>query len=162
MTQECKRFFILLKMGLPVQVCPDLKDKMYEIVAQDRMKLQADKHRQERCFEEGDWVLQKIGTVAYKLELPPESGIHPIFHVSCLKAKLGQHITPIPTLRPVDDHEHLSPAPKGLLQQRTVQLRRRPVTEVLVHWEGSSAEDATWELLSQLQQQYPHLVGKVL
>jgi hypothetical protein len=29
-------------------------------------------------------VLQNIGTMEYKLELPASSRVHPIFHVSCL------------------------------------------------------------------------------
>ena len=81
------------------------------------MKFHADKHRSERSFSVGDWVylrlqpyrsishktfnklsprfygpfqvLQKIGAVTYKLDLPPGSQIHPVFHVSYLKAKLG-------------------------------------------------------------------------
>ena len=163
------------------------------VAAQAKMKLQADKHRQEKSFELGDWVflrlqpfkqhslrwskvgklapkffgrfqiLQKVGSVAYKLDLPSTSGVHLVFHVSCLKAKIGHSIIPIATLPPVDAHGHIIPEPKAILQQRQCQLRRyKTATEVLVHWEGSSPADATWELLHQLQVQYPHLVGKVL
>jgi hypothetical protein len=37
-------------------------------------------------------VLQKIGTMAYKLELSAYSQVHPIFHVSCLNKVIGDKI----------------------------------------------------------------------
>lgn len=38
-------------------------------------------------------ILQRNGPVAYKLELPTRSRIHPVFHVSVLKKKLGSDTT---------------------------------------------------------------------
>lgn len=99
------------------------------------MKQQADQHRSERSFEEGDWIflrlqpykqmslkqlnkdnklaskyygpynmLQKIGGMAYKLELPASSQVHPIFHVSCLKKVIWDKI-PIQTILSKLDEE---------------------------------------------------------
>ena len=86
--------------------------------AQQRMQHQADKHRQERSFDVGDWVyvklqphiqqsiqrqsnqklsykyfgpyfiLQTVGKVAFKLQLPATSKVHPVLHVSQLKKAL--------------------------------------------------------------------------
>uniref|UniRef100_A0A2N9IS51 Reverse transcriptase n=1 Tax=Fagus sylvatica TaxID=28930 RepID=A0A2N9IS51_FAGSY len=162
------------------------------VAAQERMKLQADKNRTEREFLVGDWVylrlqpfkqrsmhqkmgklapkfygpyqiLEKVGAVAYKLDLPNDALIHPVFHVSCLKAKLGQSILPLNKLPPVNSLGHITPEPVQILQQRHITTRRQQKgTEVLVQWEGASKADATWEVLLKLQQQFPHLVGKVL
>uniref|UniRef100_A0A2N9JAD1 Chromo domain-containing protein n=1 Tax=Fagus sylvatica TaxID=28930 RepID=A0A2N9JAD1_FAGSY len=97
-----------------------------------------------------------------KLELPEGACIHPVFHESFLKAKLGETITPISRLPPTDALGHLSPQPARILETRTIKKRRLPaVTEVLVQWEGGDPDDATWELLFKLQEDYPHLVGKV-
>jgi hypothetical protein len=49
-------------------------------------------------------VLQKIGTMAYKLELSASSRVHPVFHVSCLKKVIGDKI-PVQTILPELDDE---------------------------------------------------------
>jgi len=161
-------------------------------LAQNRMKVYADKNRSEREFEVGDWVylrlqpyrqktmavrknlklsprffgpfqvVQRIGQVAYKLDLPSSARVHPIFHVSCLKKKLGHKITPLATLPPVDDKGEILPEPELIQDRRSTKQRGRAITEVLIHWTGTSAEEDSWESLWKLQQQFPHLVGKVL
>ena len=106
-------------------------------------------------------VLERIREVAYKLDLPLDSAIHPVFHVSCLKAKLGNHNISISQLPAVNSQGILTPELAAVLQSRTIQLWRRTITQLLIQWQGGSVDDATWEDLFSLQQQFPHLVGKM-
>lgn len=46
--------------------------------------------------------------------------------------------------------------PKAILDWRTRQLRNRTITKVLIQWHELAPEDATWETLHQLQQQFPN------
>nr|GEV41505.1 hypothetical protein [Tanacetum cinerariifolium] len=99
--------------------------------AQARMKKYADQKRRDLNFSVGDFILvklqpyrqlsvklhknqklrmcyfgpfqiiQKVGLVAYKLELPSTSRIHPVFHVSFLKPCVGdpsEQYIPLPLL----------------------------------------------------------------
>lgn len=130
--------------------------------AQNRMKVQADKNRHERTFQVGDWVyvklqpyvqqsvqrrtsnklsykyfgpyliLQKIGQVAYKLQLPASSQIHPVIHVSQLKKAL-----PPNTTISNDADLHLltmfsSLPPTQVLDTRMQQVGGQVVSSVLV------------------------------
>ena len=140
------------------------------------MKQQADQHRSERSFEEGDWVflrlqpykqmslkqlnkdnklspkyygpykvLQKIGSMAYKLELPATSRVHPVFHVSYLKKVIGDKI-PIQTILPeLDEEGKVILEPEKISKTRTKQLRNRVITEYLVKWKNLPVQDSTWE-----------------
>lgn len=46
-------------------------------------------------------------------------------------------------------------APLKILKRRMVQRRHKAVIEVLVQWLGELEEDATWEVLYNLKQQFP-------
>ena len=107
-------------------------------------------------------VVQKVGEVSYKLNLPAGSQIHPVFHVSNLPAKLGAQVVPKSALPAVTVDLIPNPEPVAILATRSHQLRSRLITQVLVQWQDESKDDATWESLFVLQQKFPHLVGKVL
>ena len=49
-------------------------------------------------------VLQKIGSMACKLELPASSRVHLVFHVSCLNKVIGDKL-PVQTILPELDEE---------------------------------------------------------
>ena len=86
-----------------------------------------------------------MGEVAYELELPQESKIHNVFHVSSLKKTLGQHIAPSTELPPLDDEGLLILIPEWIIQTRERKLRNRVIREYLVQWKELPPEDATWE-----------------
>ena len=81
--------------------------------------------------------------MAYELELPQESKIHNVFHVSNLKKTLGQHIAP--ELPPLDDEGLLILIPEQIIQTRERKLRNRVIREYLVQWKELPPEDATWK-----------------
>lgn len=161
-------------------------------LAQDRMKKFADIKRTARSFNIGDLVylrlqpykqqsvvqrrnlklsprfygpyrvLEKIGTVAYRLELPPEAKIHPVFHVSCLKEKLGERHQLVVTLPPADKDGVIRPEPEEILHRRLKKKKNHAVTEVLVKWKGLSEDEASWVEYSTLVNEFPDLVDKVI
>lgn len=94
-------------------------------------------------------VKERIGTVAYRLQLPAEARIHNVFHVGLLRPFFGTPpIAPAPL--PQMENGRSLPRPVQILRARL----RRGIWHVLVHWEGSSEAEATWEPLLQFQKSY--------
>ena len=157
--------------------------------AQSRMKLQADKHRTERVFQVGDWVWLKlqpyrqssiqsrmnvklsqkyygpfqiaavIGKVAYKLELPSESKVHNVFHVSQIKAFHGR----LPQAMHIPEwlqghHTDQALVPVAIVDRKVVKFQNQAQVQYLVHWEGCSPEDASWVPAETFALQYPDFV----
>ena len=100
-------------------------------------------------------VLSCIGEVAYKLDLPIECRIHPVFHVSCLKKKLGEMVQPAPQLPPISDSGVTTWQPLRILDRRLFKRINMPVTRLLIQWTGFSAADATWEDYSEFVPHFP-------
>lgn len=153
--------------------------------AQQVMKTQADKKRQEVSMKVGDHVLvklqpyrqhsavlrknqklamkyfgpfkiiAKIGTVAYKLELPDTARIHPVFHVSQLKLFKGNSSEPYLPL-PLTVTE-MGPVmqPVRILANRKLLRGTTQIDQILVQWENGVQEEATWEDIEDIKASYP-------
>lgn len=150
--------------------------------AQHCMKTQADKNRQERQFQVGDWVyvklqpyvqhsvqrrvnqklsfkyfgpyliLQKVGPVAYKLQLPSSSQIHPVIHVSQLKKALPPQVTVS-----ADTELNLltlffSLPPVHVLGHRLHLVGQHVVPQALVQRQSCPSHWSQWEAVSSLPQ----------
>ncbi|XP_070013577.1 uncharacterized protein [Nicotiana sylvestris] len=92
-------------------------------------------------------IIQKIGQVAYKLELPPElSLVHPVFHVSMLRKVVGDSSTTVP-IETIEVNEELSykEVPVVVLDRQVRKLRNKEIASVKVLWRNRQVEEATWE-----------------
>jgi hypothetical protein len=90
-------------------------------------------------------VLQNIGTMAYKLELPASSQVHLVFYVSCLNKVIDDKI-PVQTIFPeLDEEGKIILEPEAITGTRICQLRNRSISEYLIKWRKLPAEDSTWE-----------------
>ncbi|XP_017976443.1 PREDICTED: uncharacterized protein LOC108661960 [Theobroma cacao] len=104
-------------------------------------------------------ILEKVGTVAYCLALPPDlSNIHPAFHVSMLRKYNPDpsHIIRYETIQLQDDltYEEQSVA---ILDKQVKKLCSKDVTLVKVLWRNHTSEEITWEAEEEMQTKYPHL-----
>ncbi|GJZ74519.1 putative reverse transcriptase domain-containing protein [Tanacetum coccineum] len=166
-----------------------IKDRLK--AARDRQKSYVDKRRKPLEFSVGDYVLlkvspwkgvvrfekkgklaprfvgpfeiiEKVGPVAYPLDLPKElNGVHDTFHVSNLKKCLAD-----PTLQvPLDEirvdaklnfvEEHVE-----ILEREFKKLKRSRIAIVKVRWNSKRGPEFTWKREDQMKLKYPHLFSK--
>ncbi|GJU11597.1 hypothetical protein Tco_1133993 [Tanacetum coccineum] len=107
-------------------------------------------------------VLEKIGTIAYKLELPQElSRGHHTFHVSNLKKCYSDKplAVPLEGLH-VDEKLCFMEEPVEIMDREVKQLKQRRIPIVKVRWNSKRGLEFTWEREDQFQKKYPHLFTK--
>ncbi|GJT08193.1 putative reverse transcriptase domain-containing protein [Tanacetum coccineum] len=163
-----------------------IKDRLKD--ARDRQKSYVDKRRKPLKFSVGDYVflkvspwkgvihfgkkgkleprfvgpfkiIEKVGPVAYKLDLPEElDGVHDTFHVSNLKKCLAD-----PTLQvPLDDIQvdsklNFVENPMEILEREFKKLKRSRIAIVKVWWNSKRGPEFTREREDQMKLKYPHL-----
>ncbi|GMI72911.1 hypothetical protein HRI_000960400 [Hibiscus trionum] len=100
-------------------------------------------------------IKARVEKVAYELQLPRKSRVHPVFHVSQLKKHIGsvEFQSDLPVIGPGGD---ISKEPHRILGRRFGRRGNKVVIEVLVEWANTFPKDATWEVLHQLKLQFPN------
>jgi hypothetical protein len=128
------------------------------------MKLQADNNRTDRSFQIGDMVLlklqpyaqgsvvhrpfpkptykffgpfeivDKMGSSAYKLQLPNDSKIHLVFHVSQLKEFTLDFSPVYSTLLEMPALDLAELSPEKILDRHLVKKGNAAIVQVLIQW----------------------------
>ena len=151
---------------------------------QQRMKKQADRHRSDRQLSIGTWVyvklqpyrqhspdlrrnqklspkffgpfliIARVGSVAYKLELPVHAKIHQVFHVSLLKEHLGAIPTKLGAMPDMDDQGLLAAELVAILARKLDKKGNQAMVYLLIQWSNKPKEEASWKLYSYIEAKY--------
>nr|CAD1827564.1 unnamed protein product [Ananas comosus var. bracteatus] len=104
-------------------------------------------------------ILERVGTVAYQLALPPKlADVHNVFHVSNIRKYIHdpEHAM---LYEPPELQEDLSyeEFPVSVIAREVRKLRNREIPYVKVRWSNHDDREATWELEELMRKHHPHL-----
>ena len=104
-------------------------------------------------------ILERVGTVAYRLALPPSmAGVHEVFHVSMLRKYTPDlaHVVDWGQIE-VDTGGTFEEGPVCNLDSSDQVLRRKTMRLVRVLWRHYGVEESTWEREDTMRATYPFL-----
>ncbi|GJS28372.1 putative reverse transcriptase domain-containing protein [Tanacetum coccineum] len=109
-------------------------------------------------------IIAKVGTVAYRLELPEKlSQVHSTFHVSNLKKCLSNEPLAIPLDEiHVDDKLNFIEEPVEIMDREVKRLKQSHIPIVKVRWNSRRGPEYTWEREDQMQKKYPHDIPDII
>jgi hypothetical protein len=93
-----------------------------------------------------------INPTAYEVQLPSESRIHPVFHVSQLRRALSPG-TPSSSCLPIPTDTFAIPV--KIISQRWKRTAMGHREQIQVQWSNTDDQDITWEDKLELQQRFP-------
>ncbi|GKC48681.1 hypothetical protein Tco_1071426 [Tanacetum coccineum] len=150
----------------------NLKHKPMEFQVGDIVMLKVSPWKGVVCF--GKWgklnpryvgpfkVLEKVGEVAYKLELPEElSRVHNTLHVSNLKkCHANEPLAVLFDGLHLDDKLHFVEELVEIVGHEVKRLKQSRIPLVKVRWNSKRGPEFTWECEDQFKKKYPHLFTK--
>ena len=104
-------------------------------------------------------ILEMVGTVAYRLDLPPNmSGVHEVFHISMLRRYTPDpaHVVDWREIE-VDTDGTFEEGPECIMDSRDQVLQHKTVRLVKVLWRHRGVEESTWEREDMMRATYPFL-----
>jgi hypothetical protein len=104
-------------------------------------------------------ILQRVGPVAYKVDLPPQlARVHDVFHVSLLRKANVDPARVLPQI-PVEVKEDLTLElrPIRILDQEVKELQSKKIPIVRILWRNAQVEEETWERETEMRKKYPNL-----
>ena len=102
-------------------------------------------------------ILERVGTVAYRLAIPPSmSGVHEVFHVSMLRKYTPDpaHVLDWGQIE-IDTDGTFEEGLVCMVDSRDQVLRRKTVRLVRVLWRHCGVEESTWEREDTMRATYP-------